>query len=453
MGARFLHEGRYASARLGFRCVAVFLASAALFAGVNALHAQPTPPIAGAAVQVHLAAYAGRHVGATRFDETFDGLEGHVQRSFEKAVVGLGLDPARARKHLRARIHVHVLDADPRSHGADRARCWTERRCGKEHQRIELYAEYFLSGDSDLVTVLDHEMVHAVMRARMGRTRYERLPYWVREGLAVHLADEGLHHLRRTLLAQEDADALLTGLMARTRRLVMYPYAWLAIDHLEQTAGEDGLRRFVRGLIDGHDPRRTIREVTGSTWNRFLKSVRRYAQRRVHEEAAGLEDLKQARELYHQRRFPEARVAFGAFLEAHPDSAFAPTARYYRARAWYREGRYDQAAAAFQGCILTDLGRSGWIDECHLYLGIARHEQARDKAAVAVLRDYIDLHPYGDQQDLARLALGRALRRLGQPTEAQRTFQRIVECPAARTSQRRAAERELVALRERLAAR
>jgi TolA-binding protein len=403
-----------------------------------------------AAVQVHLAAYAGRYQDATRFADTFGDLETLVADGFRSACRGLGLDPEGRAAALRARIHVHVRDADCGRWGLDRAHCRTVLRDGVEHQEIDLFAEYFLSGDSDIVTVVHHEMVHAVMRGRMGRRAYERLPHWIREGLAVQIAEEGPHHLRRTLLAHEDADALLTGLMMRERSLVMYPYAWLAIEFLLSTEGTDGLRRWVARLLRGEDPRRATRSETKSSWQQFTKDVHRHAQARIAQESRGLDTLREARTLYGARRYTEARAAFDRFLDTYPHSAFAPTARYYRARSWYREGRFDEAASAFQSCILTDLGRSGWIDECHLFLGIARHEQRRDKVAVSILRDYIELHPYADQHDLGYLALGRALERLGRPDEARAAFESVARVCRARAPQRRAAARELEALDEHL---
>lgn len=407
--------------------------------------AQPTRVATGGVIHVHLAAYDGRHDGATRFRTTFVDLEARVDRHFEFVRLALGLKSAEG-DALRTSIHVHVRDADCKRWGLDRARCTTIRKGGLEHHHIDIFAEYFLSGDSDLEVVLRHELVHAVMRARMGGAKYQALPHWVREGLAVHIAGEGRHHLRRTLLAREDVDALMTGLMGRQRSLVMYPYAWLAVEYLRLEGGPDAVCVFARGLMDGRHPRALTRELTGKRWKPFLGALRGHARKRIEEEAAGLADLKRARVLYRQRRFPEARVAFGAFLEAHPGSAFAPTARYYCARTWYRERNFDAAASAFQGCIDGDLGTSGWIDECHLYLGIARYEQARDDDAVVRLRDYLDLYPYSDQHDLGYLALGRTLVRLGRSEEAREAFEAVSGARRARSLQRVAAARELAQL-------
>lgn len=407
--------------------------------------AQPAPTPSCGVIHVHLTAYAGRHDGATRFTTTFEGLRARVDRHFEFVQAALGLKSV-VGDALRSSIHVHVRDADCKRWGLDRARCTTIRKDGVEHHQIELFAEYFLSGDSDLEVVLRHELVHAIMRARMGGRRYQALPHWVREGLAVHIAGEGRHHLRRTLLAQEDVGALMTGLMGRKRRLLMYPYAWLAVEYLRIQGGPDAVATFARGLMAGRHPRALTRELTGKDWKPFLAALRSHARERIEEEAVGLPALKSARELYRKRRFPQARAAFEGFLADHPESAFAPTARYYRARTWYRERQFDEAASAFKGCLEADLGTSGWIDECHLFLGVARYEQGLDTEAVVQLREYLDLFPYSDQHDLGYLALGRALARLGQPKAAREAFEAVPEVRRSRVLQRVAAARELARL-------
>ena len=440
MSAGFLRWGWFKPCRLSaLGCLAAALLPCLHTSG----WAQPTP----AAVHVHIGAYDGRYEGATRFARTFEDLRARVDRHFEFVRTALGLDPT-AGNALRASIHVHVRDADCERWGFDRARCPTIRKEGVDHHHIDLFAEYFLSGDSDLEVVLRHELVHAIMRARMGGTRYEALPHWVREGLAVHIAGEGRHHLRRTLLAQEDVDGLMTGLMGRKRSLIMYPYAWLAVDFIRLEGGPGAVSTFANHLTAGRHLRALTRELTGRNWSSFLAAVRCHARAQIEEEAAGLTALKAARSLYRKKRFSEARTAFDAFLEGHPCSAFAPTARYYRARTWYREGQFDEAARGFQGCIAADLGTSGWIDECHLYLGIARYEQTRDEDAVKQLREYLDLYPYADQHDLGYLALGRALGRLGEQESAQAAFEAVSGTRRARALQRAAAARELAQLSE-----
>ncbi len=430
-------------------CIVPFMGGIAL---VLALLGAGTPAAAGPnqavadhepSVRVHLARYEGRYRQDARFGRAFRRIDAEVARALDVIEDRLGITPK-----YQGRIHVHVRDADLKRFGTDRARCTTRRVGNEAHEHIDLFAEYFVSGDSDVRTVLTHELVHAVMRQRAGRSVYARLPHWVREGLAVHTADQGLRHLRRNLVAQEDVGALMTGLMTSERSIVMYPYAWLAVELLSRRGGPTAVERFTRGVVAGRDVKRLSGRIAGTTWKKFGTDLRSFARQRIEQEAAGLKDMKAARRLYRAKRWPEARKAFAAFAAAWPGSALGPTARYYAARCWFREGRYKEAAAGFHACIETDLGRSGWIDECHLFLGLARLEQERHGEASATLRDYVDFHPYAGQRDLGYLALGRSLTRQGRDDEARAAFRAVAAVGGARSSNKAAAVRELRALGE-----
>jgi TolA-binding protein len=417
------------------------LLAASVLCGSGATEARAGPSVGP--VRVHMDAYDGRFEGHPRFHVAFGDLERQVERSLGIIEERLGLVP-----EDEGRIHVYVRDAARDARHADRARCHTRSVGGQEFHRVELFAEYFLSGDSDLPIVLTHELVHAVMRERMGQRAYERLPHWIREGLAVHVADEGERHLRRTLIATENVDKLLTGLMGRERELIMYPYAYLGVDYLQEKGGENALRRFVKGLVAGQHPRAMVKRITELEWPEFLKRLRGFARKRVQSEAKGLGDIRAALRQYRRGRYTRAREALEAFTKKYAGSAFAATARYYAARCLFKSGSYEEAEAAFAHCIEKDLGYSGWIDECYLFRGIALHEQERDDEAIETLTTYLDLHAYSDQRDLGYLALGRALRREGRDEDAREAFEAVRAVPRARYPHRRAARRELTKLEE-----
>ncbi|MDA1194196.1 MAG: hypothetical protein O2894_03350 [Planctomycetota bacterium] len=394
-------------------------------------------------VRTHTESYDGRYRDHPAFEDAFGDLETQVGRALTKIHERLGLKPKAS-----GRIHVHVRDADPRRFGHDRARCTTRRVEGQDYQHVDLYAEYFVSGDADVETVLTHELVHAVMRDRMSRSAYERLPPWLREGLAVHVADEGERHLHRTLLACERVESLLTGLSSGARSVLTYPYAGLAIDCLVARAGPDALPRLAAALVAGTAPTRAVEDVAGVSFAAFRTEVDAFARERIEAAAAGLDEIQRARRLFRLRKHALARTACDAFLACYPDSAFAPTARYVNARCWYRDGRLAEAEAGFRDCLAKDAGRSGWVDECHLYLGLACLEQGRAADARATLSDYLDFHPYATQRDLGWLALGRALRALGRDSDARSAFTNVNAMEGARGAHRAAAERELAEERE-----
>ncbi len=404
---------------------------------LRAAEASPTGA-AASAVRTHEGLYRGRYRHDPRFDRTFGHLETVVGRALRTIEDRLGIEPRGV-----ARIHVYVQDADPARYGHDRARCRTHRVGAEEFQHVDLYTEYFVSGDADLQTVVTHELVHAVMRERLGQTRYERLPLWLREGLAVYVADEGERHLHRTLLACEKVGALVVGLAQTTRTVHLYPYAWLAVEYLVSKGGPTTLPRLMKGLLDDRNGKRLLGRIHGEGYAAFERGVRKHATARIRAAAAGLDDIKRARRLYRGKHFPKARAACAAFMKKHPSSAFAPTARYLDARCWFREGSFDRAEAGFRRCLATDRGRSGWVDECHLFLGIALLEQARPEEGLVMLRAYLDLHPYATQRDLGLLDLARALRALEREHEARAAFDQVADVQGARPVHRAAAAREL----------
>ncbi len=52
-----------------------------------------------------------------------------------------------------------------------------------------------------------------------------------------------------------------------------------------------------------------------------------------------------------QRRYEDARTAFRRIVERHPESSFAPKARFLIGEAYYREGEFDKAVKEFEAFI------------------------------------------------------------------------------------------------------
>lgn len=396
-----------------------------------------------APAQVHVDRYRGRWADDPRFEERFGALAERVEWGLEEVAERLGLRP-----RVASDIHVYVVDVDLGRFGLDRARSWSRVERGRPVHLVALFTEYYLSGDSDLEMTLVHELTHAVMRERMGQRAYERLPYWVREGLAVHTAREGEHHLRRNLQVAEDVEALLTGLMTSRRTLLMYPYAWLAIDLIEGRGGAGSVARFAEAVVQGEPVGAAIERLTGLGFEAFEAALREHVRARVQAEADGLGDLKAAKRLYARRRRAEALEAFEGFLAAHPASCFAPTARYYRARALYLLGRRSEARDAFEECLALDLGHSGLGDEAQLHLGICHYHLGATQEAERHLRRFVNLHPHSNEIDHGLLYLGRALARLGARAEAREVLRAVAEARGARDFHKRSAQHELARLAE-----
>ena len=51
------------------------------------------------------------------------------------------------------------------------------------------------------------------------------------------------------------------------------------------------------------------------------------------------------------RRYEEARQNFRKIVERHPNSSYAPKARFYIGEAFYREAEFDKAVKEFEGFL------------------------------------------------------------------------------------------------------
>src|SRR5262249_4336942 len=49
-----------------------------------------------------------------------------------------------------------------------------------------------------------------------------------------------------------------------------------------------------------------------------------------------------------RKRFPDARENYTKIVERHPNSSYAPRARFLIGEAWYREGEFDKAVKEFE---------------------------------------------------------------------------------------------------------
>ena len=61
---------------------------------------------------------------------------------------------------------------------------------------IHLDLDFLINAQATLLEEMTHEMTHAVMADIMGLKEYDKLPMWIKEGTAVHAADQGLARIK-----------------------------------------------------------------------------------------------------------------------------------------------------------------------------------------------------------------------------------------------------------------
>ncbi len=137
----------------------------------------------------------------------------------------------------------------------------------------------------DLEDALAHELVHGLMRERLGE-RYRELPDWVREGLAVWAASQTLERARYAQSAAEEEGFDLASILDEQPLLPPlgddYLEGALLFQGVADEFGSEAVRCFIRSLGD-ESPEEALSRITGRSWLE-LEQLRARAARRVLQE-------------------------------------------------------------------------------------------------------------------------------------------------------------------------
>lgn len=131
--------------------------------------------------------------------------------------------------------------------------------------------------------------------------------------------------------------------------------------------------------------------------------------------AAEQQDYDAAFNLMRQGRFPDAIVAFRAFLSAHPNSNLADNAQYWIAQADYVMGNYAPALQEFQR-VLTAYPNSAKAPDSLLKVGYLYYDMNRPEQARKTLQDVIKRYP---NTESAKAAQDR-LRKMGKAKKSKK---------------------------------
>ena len=98
------------------------------------------------------------------------------------------------------------------------------------------------------------------------------------------------------------------------------------------------------------------------------------------------EDYKNAFTLLKQGKYDDSIVAFGSFLQTHPDSKYAANAQYWLAEANYVSKRYPQALSEFSK-VVNKYPASSKVADARLKLGFTHYELGQyEEARVELTR-------------------------------------------------------------------
>ncbi|MBI4866340.1 MAG: hypothetical protein HY816_05260 [Candidatus Wallbacteria bacterium] len=308
--------------------------------------------------------YEGRLGKRRQLRELLQTLEARFLESRERISNAFG-PLCRVRKPVILWVH----DAHPRLPGCRKPDGWAEA-LHDEQTTLGFHAEHFVNGDADLDLELDHELIHAAMRDRLGKLAYRKVPHWLREGLALYGAgqgDERLSHLAAGYGTSEDGDLVVKDpkdvirpLESRKHSLASYAEDVLAVGAIEHEFGPEAVVLLYERVVRGVPYRKAIEAVTGLGWKRFRALAYGYSLavarrmllpgRATYASALGL--YNRARRAATQRQAAEAKRLylkaadrFEDFLDRHPESVYRRQALLLLARCWLRGDAADPLGA------------------------------------------------------------------------------------------------------------
>lgn len=113
---------------------------------------------------------------------------------------------------------------------------------------------------------------------------------------------------------------------------------------------------------------------------------------------------QQAFELLQERRYDEAQIAFGRFIEQFPEHALADNAYYWLGETGYVSGDFDGAITSFNE-VVTRFPESQKVSDALLKIGFSQFEKKQFTAARKTLDRVVDSYPDTTAARLARQRL------------------------------------------------
>ncbi|MHC4778743.1 MAG: tetratricopeptide repeat protein [Planctomycetota bacterium] len=396
--------------------VAVFVLGAPLLGGGVAFGEGTQRPVVDAR-------YEGKYPAAV-IRPFIDALTAEAPAAYERATAALGAT-APAGMHPLLRIR----DAAPLAPGrtaAPAAKTFAEPGPGGLTLIVQFHSEHLVNATGDLKKRLLHEMVHAAMRLALGDDRYANVPVWLREGIALHVADQGIDRVRYEFTIALDGESLLDGLGGE-HGPEDYGEDFLAVDFMARRAGSGWLHGLMAALSKGMDPAKAVEKIAGMKESPFEPAFRNEVLTSLERSAAmELRDFMPPFDLFRAGEYARALEGFGNVHAVKGGAkgllagALEGKRLYYRAKCLFQLGRITEAAPLFAK-VRRDHGRTcGLADdaaffeaECHRRVG--RIAQAKE-GFLLVVRDF----PNSNYSALANHKLGLCAYQLGDYPFARR---------------------------------
>ncbi|NLI76377.1 MAG: hypothetical protein GX442_08045 [Candidatus Riflebacteria bacterium] len=310
---------------------------------------------AGAALHVDTS-YAGRYQSLPEYAKILADLPFVYQEAQQKINHALGLP-------FLDDLAVIVAFSDNLTHNGMRLRGKRRSVIGPDGvilHYIYLDLEFLMEGQATLIEEMTHELTHAIMAQLMGLDRYDDLPMWVKEGTAVHAADQGLARIKALMRRGFDLSFIGNEDEANDGNpisLEKYVANYLKVQFLVKTYGLPAFHRFIGKLLRSGDVRRELtvcfngltEEVMTRYANDYIARTLIANTKPVH----AREQLARGMQFFEEKEFLSARLALtDALYGGLTDEEFQKAA--YLLAECYIQERNPQSAFSFLRRIKPD---------------------------------------------------------------------------------------------------
>ncbi len=269
--------------------------------------------------------YHGRFATDPRHRKLLEALPATTASAVQAMSERIGIAPADA-----SRFVFGLRDAEPGN--PTFAHTGTVWSFTGPRQAIVLMPDYLIPGLVDTELLVRHEVVHAIVQDRIPQERYQPLPGWFKEGLAVWASGEleraPTVRLSEALYDGRDPETLLDGL-----EIERGPYPdmlesglfWL---FLEERHGLEVVHTLVLGVVEGLPPRQAAEVATGEPWGNLAEAGRIQGSLRVEAllDEAGYARYQGAIEGLSTAGWAASQAELQRLAEERPGSWLAPNA-------------------------------------------------------------------------------------------------------------------------------
>ncbi|MBF0547117.1 MAG: hypothetical protein HQM08_21935 [Candidatus Riflebacteria bacterium] len=294
--------------------------------------------------------YSGLYRGNPAYQKILADLPYVYQEALRKINSALGLP-------IPDKMKVVVIFSDHLTHNGLRLR--GKRKSVVEEKGLLHYIyldlEFLVGGHATLLEEMTHELTHAVMADLMGIDRYDELPMWVKEGTAVHSADQGLARIKALLkrgvnlgsIGNEDEN-----LDGNPISLEKYVENYLKIQFLLQNFGEKAFHEFLTSLVrTGNVKKELAGSFKGLTEEVMNLYARDFVARTLIANSrplAARENLDRGTRFFDQSEFHSARLALEEAISAGLDEREFQKAGYLLAECFIQERNPEAAYTILQ---------------------------------------------------------------------------------------------------------